>query len=122
MGILSELRQSSQNMVLNIESELAFWRKRYPTRAFCRVGRSLESCVSTLKFDCDLYLLNYRRSFGQLPPTLPTRYARDLPQHERMDRPLAKAVIRETWNRMRPGAAKGNAAHASYAAAFAGAG
>lgn len=118
MGILSELRQSSQNMVLDIESELAFWRKRYPISAFCRVGRAFESCVSTLKFGYDLYLFNYRRSFDQL---LPTRCACDLPQHECMERPLAEAVIRETWNRMRPGPAAGSAAHASHAAAFAGA-
>ena len=118
MGILPGPRRSSQNMVLDIESELAFWRKRYPISAFCQVGRSFESCVSTLKFGYDLYLFNYHRSFDQL---LPTRYVCDLPQHECMERPLTKAMIRETWNRMRPGPAAGSAAHASHAAAFAGA-
>jgi len=119
MGILSELRQSSQNMVLNIESELALWRKRYPTSAFCRVGRSFEPCVPTLTPGYDFYLPSCRWSPDQL---LSTRHARDLPQHERMDRPSAETAIRQTWNRMASGAAAGNAAHASHAAAFAGAG
>ncbi|HLM52695.1 MAG TPA: hypothetical protein VK325_03670 [Pseudoxanthomonas sp.] len=119
MGILSKLRRSNQNMVSNIENALALCRKRYSTSAFRRVGRSFGSCVPTLTPGYGFYLPSCRRSPNQL---LPIRHARNLPQHERMDRPLAEAVIRETWNRMRPGPAAGNAVHASHAAAFAGAG
>jgi hypothetical protein len=121
MGTVSDLRQTSQDVVLDIDGELAFWRSRYPTTELHRSGRPFESYVPTLKFGYDLYLLNYRRSLDQLLPTLPARYARDVPPHERLDWTLAETLIRQAWSRMRPGQAARDAM-ATHAAAFASAG
>lgn len=119
MGTVTDIRHSSQDVILDIESELAFWRSHYPDSTFHRHGQPFEACVATLKFGYDLYLLNYRRPLGSLLPTLRDRYARDLSQAARLEWPLAEAAIRETWKRMRPGQGRRGTATASSTAAFA---
>lgn len=102
MGTVSRLRHSGQDVMLDIDNELAYWRGAYRFSAFHRQERPFEAYVATLKFGYDMYLLHYHRPLDQLLPALSDRYGRDVPAAQRLDWPLAEAVIRETWKRMQP--------------------
>jgi len=102
MGTVSNLRQCSQDVMLDIDGELAFWCTAHRASPFHRQERPFEAYVPTLKFGYDMYLLHYHRSLDQLLPALADRYCRDVPAAQRLDWPLAEAVIREAWKRMQP--------------------
>lgn len=102
MGTVSNLRQHSQDVMLDIDGELAFWRGSYRSSPFHRMDRPFEAYVPTLKFGYDMYLLHHHRPLEQLLPILRERYCRNLSTAQRLDWPLAEAVVRETWKRMQP--------------------
>lgn len=102
MGTVSNLRQCNQDVMLDIDGELAFWLGAYRSSPFHRMDRPFDAYVPTLKFGYDMYLLNYHRPLDQLLPSLSERYCRDVSSAQRLEWPLAEAVVRETWKRMQP--------------------
>lgn len=120
MEARSNFRDCNKDVVLDIESELAFWKNSYGSSVFHSQARRFEAHVATLKFGYDMYLLNHRRGLDELMPALQRRYLLDVPKYGQLEWPLAEAVVRETWKRMQPDrpTAQGHDAAASGARAF----
>lgn len=91
-----------KNVMLDIDSELDYWRHHYAQAAFHRTPRPFEQYLPTLKFGYDMYLLNHGSGLDELLPAMRARYEATMDSDEGLDWPLAEAVIRETWKRMRP--------------------
>ena len=70
MGPSQVMRIDSQGVVINIEAELAFWRRCYRKWPFHRRGLGFDAYVPTLKFGYDSYLLYHRRNLDELLPAL----------------------------------------------------
>ena len=91
-----------KNVMLDIDSELAYWRRNYEQAAFHRTSRTVEQDLPTLKFGYDMYLLNHGSGLDDLLPVMRARYEATTDSDQGLDWPLAEAIIRETWKRMRP--------------------
>jgi hypothetical protein len=91
-----------KNVMLDIDSELDYWRRNYGQAAFHRTARTFEQYLPTLKFGYDMYLLNHGDGLDDLLPVMRARYEATMEGDQSLDWPLAEAVIRETWKRMRP--------------------
>jgi len=91
-----------KNVMLDIDSELQYWRQNYMQAAFHRTSRPFEQYLPTLKFGYDMYLLNHGDGLDELLPVMRARYEATMDGDQCLDWPLAEAVIRETWKRMRP--------------------
>lgn len=91
-----------KNVMLDIDSELRYWRQNYTQAAFHRTSRPFDQYLPTLKFGYDMYLLNHGSGLDELLTILRARYEASMDSDQRLDWPLAEAVIRETWKRMRP--------------------
>lgn len=91
-----------KNVMLDIDSELQYWRQNYTQAAFHRTYRAFDQYLPTLKFGYDMYLLNHGEGLDELLPVLRARYEATMDGDQCLDWPLAEAVIRETWKRMRP--------------------
>ncbi|MEO8365466.1 MAG: hypothetical protein ABI538_04590 [Pseudoxanthomonas sp.] len=91
-----------KQVMLDIDSELAYWRLHYTHSAFHRTQRPFEDYVCTLKFGYDMYLLNHGDDLEKLLPAMRGRYEATATMRDDLGWPLTEAVIRETWKRMRP--------------------
>lgn len=91
-----------KNVMLDIDSELHYWRQNYTQAAFHRTYRPFDQYLPTLKFGYDMYLLNHGDGLDELLPVMRARYEATMERDQCLDWPLAEAVIRETWKRMRP--------------------
>jgi hypothetical protein len=100
MGTIREIHASSQDVVLDIEAELAYWRTCYTKRPFHQSGVPFEAYVDTLKFGYDAYLLYYRHDLELLLPALKERYEQRLPPELRLDWRRTQNLIKATWQRM----------------------
>ena len=89
-----------KDVMLDIDSELAYWRMNYVGAAFHRTPRPFEDYVFTLKFGYDMYLLNSGCDMERILPAMRSRYEATAMSRENLGWPLAEAVIRETWKRM----------------------
>src|SRR5688572_19304555 len=101
MGTIRDIRSTPQDVMLDIDAELRYWRSCYRESAFHRSAREFDDDIPTLQFSYDIYLLSYRAELDDLLTTLKQRYERSVPEWQRLDWPLSEAIIRETWNRMR---------------------
>lgn len=102
MGTATGFGATYKDVVLDIDSELVFWRDNLHASAFHRTDRDFLEYVPTLKFGYDMYLLHHDEALETLVAHSRQRYARSVCEHDRLDWTLAEAVIRETWKRMRP--------------------
>lgn len=91
-----------KDVMLDIESELAYWRLNHLGSAFHRTPRPFDDYVFTLKFGYDMYLLNAGCDLESILPAMRSRYEATATSRENLGWPLAEAVIRETWKRMHP--------------------
>lgn len=91
-----------KEVMLDIESELRYWSLNYKRAAFHRAPRSFDQYFPTLKFGYDMYLLNRGQGLDELLPVMRARYEASMDRTQGLEWPLAEAVIRETWKRMRP--------------------
>jgi hypothetical protein len=91
-----------KDVMLDIDSELQYWNEHYTRSAFHRKPCSFDRYLPTIKFGYDMYLLNRGDGLDELLPLMRARYEATMEACRRLDWPLAEAVIRETWKRMRP--------------------
>lgn len=91
-----------KDVMLDIDSELAYWRLYYTQSAFHRTPRPFDDYLFTLKFGYDMYLLNHGCDLEKLLPAMRSRYQATATAGDHLGWPLAEAVIRETWKRMHP--------------------
>ena len=100
MTAFQEGRVSPQGVVVNIESELAYWRQCYEQKSFHRSGQRFEAYVPTFKLGYDAYLQHYRDPLEMLLPALKARYEHSLPSTQQLDWARGQSIIKETWRRM----------------------
>jgi len=91
-----------RDVILDIEAELEYWHRNYRTAAFHRTNRAFDDYIPTLKFGYDMYLLGYQNDLEDILPSVRHRYHEVLTERTCLEWSLAEAVIRETWQRMRP--------------------
>ena len=95
-----ENRMAPHGVVVNIESELAYWRQCFEQKSFHQSGQRFETYVPTFKFGYDAYLLHHRDPLDMLLPALKARYEHSLPSAQRLDWARGQSIIKETWQRM----------------------
>lgn len=103
MGKINDIRGTRQDVILDIDAELRYWRGCYRESAFHRTSVEFDDYIPTLKFGYDTYLLNHHRNLDELMAGLERRYQRVVPQWQQLDWSVGEAVVRETWKRMRQG-------------------
>ena len=94
-------RMAPHGVVVNIESELAYWRQCFQEKSFHQSGQRFEAYVPTFKFGYDAYLQHHRDPLDMLLPSLKARYEHSLPSAQRLDWARGQSIIKETWQRMR---------------------
>ena len=96
-----ENRMAPHGVVVNIESELAYWRQCFEQKSFHQSGQRFETSVPTFKFGYDAYLLHHRHDFDEIAPSLRDRLQRYCP-----DTPIgwyrAQPIMRAVWQRLKP--------------------
>lgn len=103
MGKVSDLRNTRQDVMLDIDAELRYWRGCYRESAFHHTPVEFDDYIPTLKFGYDSYLLNHHHDLDGLMASLERRYQAVVPQWQRLDWVVGQAIIRETWKRMQQG-------------------
>ena len=103
MGKVNHIRSTRQDVMLDIDAELRYWRGCYRESVFHRTPVEFDDYIPTLKFGYDTYLLNHHRNLDELMASLERRYQIAVPQWQRLDWIVGQAIIRETWKRMRQG-------------------
>lgn len=103
MGKVNDIRGTRQDVILDIDAELRYWRGCYRESAFHRAPVEFDDYIPTLKFGYDAYLLNHHTNLDELMAGLERRYQRIVPQWQQLDWSVGEAVVRETWKRMRQG-------------------
>lgn len=103
MGKVNDIRATRQDVILDIDAELRYWRGCYRESAFHRASVEFDDYIPTLKFGYDAYLLNHDRNLDEVMASLERRYQRVVPQWQQLDWMLGAAIVRETWKRMRQG-------------------
>ena len=103
MSKVNDIRGTRQDVILDIDAELRYWRGCYRESIFHRTPVEFDDYIPTLKFGYDTYLLNHHRSLDELMASLERRYQRVVPQWQQLEWSLGQAVVRETWKRMQQG-------------------
>lgn len=103
MGKVNDIQGTHQDVMLDIDAELRYWRGCYRQSAFHRTPTEFDDYIPTIKFGYDAYLLNHHRTLEELMSNLERHYRRVVPQWQQLDWPLGQAVVRETWRRMQQG-------------------
>ena len=96
-----ETAGSSQEVVIDIEAEIRYWRLCYTQRPFFTSSAAFEAYLPTLKFGYDSFLLNHHHPLDQLMPVLKERYENRVPAHDRIDWHHGESIVSDIWQRMR---------------------
>ena len=103
MGKINDIRSTRQDVMLDIDAELRYWRGCYRESAFHREPVEFDDYIPTLKFGYDAYLLNHRRNLDEFMGSLEQRYLHAVPQWQQLDWSIGEAVVRAAWKRMQQG-------------------
>jgi hypothetical protein len=103
MGKVNDIRGTRQDVMLDIDAELRYWRGCYRESPFHRAPVEFDDYIPTLKFGYDAYLLNHHQDLDEVMTGLERRYQRVVPQWQQLDWSVGETIVRETWKRMRQG-------------------
>ncbi|MET0582334.1 MAG: hypothetical protein ABWY48_02005 [Pseudoxanthomonas sp.] len=92
-----------QQVALNMEVELEYWRCCYRRMPFHRQGLAYETYVPAIKFAYDCYLYHHRDELTFVFPALKERYQRLFPLPKRTDWRTVERIIRAVWLRIQSG-------------------
>ncbi len=90
-----------QNLALDIEAELDYWRGCYKKMPFHKPGLPFETYVPAIKFGYDCYLAHYRDDLDLVLPALKQRYERDFPQPRRLNWGTCQRILRAVWEHIK---------------------
>ena len=90
-----------QGVLLDIEAELEYWRRIFPTTEFREASLPFDDYVPTIKFGYDCFLLFHRQALAEILPGLRDRYTRTIARHQQLDWRWADQIVRHAWGRMR---------------------
>ena len=92
-----------QQVALNMEVELEYWRCCYRRMPFHRQGLAYEAYIPAIKFAYDCYLYHHRDELTFVFPALKERYQRQFPLPKRTDWRTVERIIRAVWQRIQSG-------------------
>ncbi len=90
----------SEGVLLDIESELEYWRNTLPDSEFKEMSLAFHRLVPTIKFGYDCYLLFHQKPLAELLPSLRDRYRERVPVSDQLDWRWADQIVRHAWGRM----------------------
>ena len=90
-----------QGVLLDIEAELEYWRRIFPTTEFRDASLPFDDYIPTIKFGYDCFLLFHRQPLAEILPGLRDRYGKTVPRHQQLDWRWADQIVRHAWGRMR---------------------
>ncbi|MET0581003.1 MAG: hypothetical protein ABWX88_10265 [Pseudoxanthomonas sp.] len=90
-----------QGIMLDIESELQYWREVFPTTEFAQIALPFDHFVPTIKFGYDCFLLFHSEKLAEVLPRLRPRYTTTVPVVDQLDWRWADQIVRHAWGRMR---------------------
>lgn len=103
MDLFLDTHAAPQQVALNMEVELEYWRCCYRRMPFHRQGAAYETYVPAIKFAYDCYLYHHRDELSLVFPALKDRYQRQVPQPTRTDWRTVERIIRAVWQRIQSG-------------------
>ncbi len=90
-----------QNLAVDIEAEVAYWRGCYRKMPFHRAGTSFERYLPVIKFGYDSYFIHYRDGLDMALPALKRRYEHHFPGSDAMAWSICQQIISAVWERIR---------------------
>jgi hypothetical protein len=103
MGPFLDTHAAPQQVALNIEVELEYWRCCYRRMPFHRHGLAYEAYVPAIKFAYDCYLYHHRDDLKMLFPALKERYQRQFPLQQRTEWRVVERIVKAVWQRIQSG-------------------
>lgn len=90
-----------QGVIVDIDSELAYWRTVLPASEFRHLPVAFEDLVPTIKFGYDCFLLFHHQTLAEVLPGLRDRYVKQVPYELQLDWRWADQITRHAWGRLR---------------------
>lgn len=90
-----------QNLAVDIEVEVSYWRGCYRNTPFHRAGNSFNRYLPVIKFGYDSYFIHYRDGLDVALPALKQRYEHHFPGSNAMTWSICQEIIRAVWERIR---------------------
>lgn len=103
MGPFLDTHAAPQQVALDIEVELEYWRRCYRRMPFHRQGLAYEVYVPAIKFAYDCYLYHHRDELKLLFPALKERYLRQFPLPQRIEWRSVERIVKAVWQRIQSG-------------------
>jgi hypothetical protein len=103
MGPFLDTLAAPQQVALDIEVELEYWRRCYRRMPFHRQGFAYEAYVPAIKFAYDCYLYHHRDELKLLFPALKARYQRQFPLPQRTEWRIVERIVKAVWQRIQSG-------------------
>ena len=103
MGPFLDTHAAPQQVALNIEAELEYWRCCYRRMPFRRQGPAYETYVPAIKFAYDCYLHHHHDDLKTLFPALKERYQRQFPLPQRTEWRIVERIVKAVWRRIQSG-------------------
>ena len=103
MGPFLDTHAAPQQVALDIEVELDYWRGCYRRMPFHRQGLAYEAYVPAIKFAYDCYLYHHRDELKLLFPALKERYLRQFPLPQRIEWRSVERIVKAVWQRIQSG-------------------
>lgn len=90
-----------QNLAVDIEAEVVYWRGCYRKMRFYRAGTSFDRYLPVIKFGYDSYFVHFRDGLEMALPALKQRYENHFPASDAMPWSTCQAIITAVWERIR---------------------
>ena len=90
-----------QNLAVDIEAEVVYWRDCYRKMPFYRAGTSFNRYLPAIKFGYDSYFAHFRDGLEMALPVLKQRYENHFPASDAVPWSICKEIIRAVWERIR---------------------
>ena len=103
MGPFLDTHAAPQQVALDIEVELEYWRRCYRRMPFHRQGLAYEACIPAIKFAYDCYLYHHRDDLEMVFPALKERYQRHFPLPQRTEWRVVERIVKAVWQRIQSG-------------------
>ena len=90
-----------QNLAVDIEAEVVYWRDCYRTMPFYRAGTSFNRYLPAIKFGYDSYFVHFRDGLEMALPVLKQRYENHFPASDAVPWSICHEIITAVWERIR---------------------
>ena len=100
MPMNNSAAQAAMDWTPDLGRELLHWQRSYPDAPYFKSGLEFERYIATFKFGYDTFLLNHRKSPGELQSKLCHQYKDGVAACDRIDWAEAEMIVSATWARL----------------------